>query len=124
MIPLDCMPDITVNFPPSPQNSADSTPECRLSRPPVQYLPMPSANTSATSVLKKASIFSGLNEQEFAFLAARAVQRGFSAGKLIFSEGEPCTELYVVQAGTGGREQARSTVRLGGSVADLPVFDG
>jgi len=69
------MPDITVNFLASPQDSANSTSECRLSRPPVQYLPMPSANTSAASVFKKGSIFAGLSEQEFGLLAVRMVQR-------------------------------------------------
>ena len=93
---------------------------------------MPSANASAASILKNVPIFSSLSESEFAFLTARVVQRKFSAGELIFGEGEPCAGLYVVEAGNvrifkssaGGREQVLSIDGPGGSIAELPVFDG
>src|SRR5271157_5354211 len=94
---------------------------------------MPADKDSAPlSVLKKVTLFSGLSEQEFAFLTARLVQRNFSAGQLIFSEGDACTGLYVVQSGNvrifksspGGREQVLSIEGPGSSIAELPVFDG
>jgi CRP/FNR family transcriptional regulator, cyclic AMP receptor protein len=82
--------------------------------------------------LTKTPIFSGLTESELAFLVQRAVPRHFSAGETVFSEGEPCAGLYVVESGqirifkssAGGREQVLSIDGPGSSVAELPVFDG
>jgi len=82
--------------------------------------------------LAKVPIFSGLTESELGFLAQRAVPRHFFAGETVFSEGEPCAGLYVVESGhirifkssAGGREQVLSIDGPGCSVAELPVFDG
>ena len=87
---------------------------------------------SASSTLAKVGLFVGLSEPELAFLAQRAVPRKFSAGEIVFSEGDPCTGMYVVESGhirifktsAGGREQVLSIDGPGGSVAELPVFDG
>ncbi len=84
------------------------------------------------SILGKVAIFSGLSEQEFAFLIPRLVQRRFQAGELVFSEGDACTGLFVVQSGNvrifkssaGGREQVLTIDGPGSSIAELPVFDG
>jgi CRP/FNR family transcriptional regulator len=84
------------------------------------------------SILQKVPIFSSLSEQEFAFLAPRLMQRKFQAGELIFSEGDVCAGLYVIQAGNvrifkssaGGREQVLAIDGPGNSIAELPVFDG
>ncbi|MGB8769758.1 MAG: Crp/Fnr family transcriptional regulator [Candidatus Korobacteraceae bacterium] len=89
-------------------------------------------DTALLSVLKRVPIFSSLSEQEFAFLAPRLVQRNFKVGQLIFSEGDACAGLYVVQAGNvrifkssaGGREQVLTIDGPGNSIAELPVFDG
>lgn len=86
----------------------------------------------ALSLLKQVPVFSSLSDQEFSFLTARLVQRQFSAGELIFGEGEPCAGLYVVQTGNvrifkssaGGREQVLAIDGPGSSIAELPVFDG
>src|SRR5580704_10864967 len=86
----------------------------------------------AVAILKKVAIFSGLTEQEFAFLTAHVVPRKCSAGELIFGEAEPCTGLYVIESGnvrifkssTSGREQVLSIDGPGSSIAELPVFDG
>ena len=82
--------------------------------------------------LAKVPIFSGLTESELAFLAQRAVPRRFSPGETVFSEGQPCAGLYVVESGhvrifkssASGREQVLSIDGPGSSVAELPVFDG
>jgi len=82
--------------------------------------------------LSRVAIFSGLNEPELAYLASHAVSRRFSAGETVFSEGELCAGLYVVESGhlrifkssAGGREQVLSIEGPGSSVAELPVFDG
>jgi len=60
------------------------------------------------------------------------VPRQFNVGELIFSEGDPCQGLYVIESGevkifttsASGREQVLTIERPGSSVAELPVFDG
>lgn len=87
---------------------------------------------NAAKTLAQVALFAGLSETELTFLAQRAVPRKFSAGEIVFSEGDPCTGMYVVESGhirifktsTGGREQVLSIDGPGGSVAELPVFDG
>ena len=93
---------------------------------------MQGAELTPASILRKVPIFSGLTENELAFICQRAVPRRYTAGQIVFSEGEPCTGLYVVAAGhvrifkssPGGREQVLSIDGPGGSIAELPVFDG
>jgi CRP/FNR family cyclic AMP-dependent transcriptional regulator len=66
------------------------------------------------------------------FLAQRAVRRQYSAGEVVYGEGEPCSGLYVVEAGhirifkssPSGREQVLSIDGPGSSIAEIPVFDG
>ncbi len=91
-----------------------------------------SASASSFSILERVPIFSVLTEPEFAFLTSHVVQRKFSAGELIFAEAEPCSGLYVIESGNvrifksspGGREQVLAIDGPGGSIAELPVFDG
>ena len=93
---------------------------------------MPDLKSSAAKTLAQVNLFAGLSEAELAFLAQRAVARKFSAGEIVFSEDDPCTGMYVVESGhirifktsPGGREQVLSIEGPGGSVAELPVFDG
>jgi len=94
---------------------------------------MPAVKLNSTlSVLQSVPLFSSLSESEFAFLNARAVQKKFSGGEMIFTEAEPCLGLYVVESGSvrifkssaGGREQVLSIDGPGSSVAEIPVFDG
>lgn len=88
--------------------------------------------TAPVATLKRVPIFSGLSEQEFAFLTSHLLPRKYSAGEMIFGEGDPCAGLYVVQTGNvrifkssaGGREQVLSIEGPGSSIAELPVFDG
>jgi CRP/FNR family transcriptional regulator, cyclic AMP receptor protein len=92
---------------------------------------VPESTTTTAQILRKVPIFSGLEEDELGFLAQRAVQRHYSAGEIVFSEGEPCSGLYVVESGhvrifkssVSGREQVLSIDGPGSSVAELPVFD-
>lgn len=93
---------------------------------------MPERGADELAVLRRVPIFSGLSEPEFAFLTRRLVQKKFQAGELIFSEGDRCAGLYVIQAGNvrifkssaGGREQVLAIEGPGNSIAELPVFDG
>lgn len=87
---------------------------------------------NADALLKRVPLFTSLSEQEFAFLTSHLVQRKYSSGELIFSEGDPCAGLFVVRGGNvrifkssaGGREQVLSIDGPGSSIAELPVFDG
>ncbi len=82
--------------------------------------------------MAKVPIFAGLTDSELDFLVDRAVTRRCSPGELIFGEGEPCSGLYVVERGhvrifkssSSGREQVLSIDGPGGSIAEVPVFDG
>ena len=93
---------------------------------------VPQTKLSATAVLAQTAVFSGLTENELKFLAQRAVFRQFSPGEIVFSEGEPCAGMYVVESGhvriykssASGREQVLNIEGPGSSVAELPVFDG
>jgi CRP/FNR family transcriptional regulator len=83
------------------------------------------------AALKRVPLFADLSDKELNFLAGRAVPHHFDPGKVIFSEGEPCEGLYVIESGAvkvytvsaGGREQVLTIEGPGGSVAELPVFD-
>ena len=84
------------------------------------------------SILEKTALFSNLSREEIQTLAARTVRKLFSAGELLFSEGEPCSGLHIIARGkvrifktsVNGREQVLAVNVLGESVAELPVFDG
>lgn len=86
----------------------------------------------ALEILQRVGIFADLSPTELQFLAERAVPRDYAPGELIFSEGEMCTGLFVVEKGhvrifkssPSGREQVLSIEGPGGSIAELPVFDG
>jgi CRP/FNR family transcriptional regulator len=94
--------------------------------------PVPDSASTIGQTLAKVPIFSGLEENELAFLAQRAVRRHYSVGEIIYGEGGPCLGLYVVEAGhvrifkssSSGREQVLSIDGPGSSIAELPVFDG
>ena len=93
---------------------------------------MKEQGTNAAKTLAQAGLFTGLSDAELTFLAQRAVPRKFSGGEIVFSEGDPCAGMYVVESGhvrifktsPGGREQVLSIDGPGGSIAELPVFDG
>ena len=88
--------------------------------------------TDHAQVLARVPLFSGLTEAELGYLVERAVPRHYSPGEMVFSEGEPCAGLYVVERGhirifktsAAGREQVLTIDGPGSSVAEIPVFDG
>jgi CRP-like cAMP-binding protein len=87
---------------------------------------------SAAELFRRVPILAGLSETELQFLVERAVPRTYAKGELVFSEGEPCAGLFVIESGRlrifksspGGREQVLTVEGPGSSVAELPVFDG
>lgn len=88
--------------------------------------------TNLASVLEKTALLSSLSQPELQLLASRTVRKLFSAGELLFSEGEPCSGLHIIARGkvrifktsANGREQVLAVNVPGESVAELPVFDG
>jgi len=84
------------------------------------------------AVLARTPLLATLSSAELHNLAARTVRKLFSAGELIFSEGEPCNGLHIIARGKvrifktslSGREQVLAVNNPGESVAELPVFDG
>jgi len=86
----------------------------------------------ALEILRRVQIFNGLTATELQFLAERAVPRKYSKGELLFTEGEPCTGLFVIESGRvrifksspNGREQILAVEGPGSSIAELPLFDG
>lgn len=90
------------------------------------------ASAQAAETFRRVPIFADLSPAELQFLAERAVMREYQPGAMIFTEGETCTGLFVVDQGhvrifkssAGGREQVLAVEGPGSSVAELPVFDG
>jgi CRP/FNR family transcriptional regulator len=84
------------------------------------------------AILARTPLLATLSAAELQNLASRTVRKLFSAGELIFSEGEPCNGLHIIARGkvrifktsVSGREQVLAVNNPGESVAELPVFDG
>jgi CRP/FNR family transcriptional regulator len=82
--------------------------------------------------LAQAQLLSELSETELAFLVPRVVRRRFGVSELIFSEGDACPGLWVIESGlvkifkssASGREQVLAIDGPGHTIAELPVFDG
>ena len=93
---------------------------------------MTSQRLDLAAVLARTPLLAGLSQPELDTLAARTVRKLFSAGELIFSEGERCNGLHIIVRGkvrifktsANGREQVLALNVPGESVAELPVFDG
>ncbi|HUB34280.1 MAG TPA: Crp/Fnr family transcriptional regulator [Bryobacteraceae bacterium] len=83
-------------------------------------------------LLAKLPIFSGLTDAELGYAAERVAPRQYAPGEIVFTEGQPCAGLYVVERGhirvfktsAAGREQVLTIDGPGSSVAEIPVFDG
>jgi CRP-like cAMP-binding protein len=93
--------------------------------------PMPDPG-NLVSALGAASLFSNLSPEELRLLAGHAVRKSYTQGELLFSEGDACKGLHIIVSGKlrifksspSGREQVLAVEGPGGSVAELPVFDG
>lgn len=93
---------------------------------------MTRSTPSVADVLKRTALFSALSDAELQSLATRTLIRAYAAGEPLFFEGASCEGLYIVAKGrvrifktsAGGREQVLAIEGPGGSIAELPVFDG
>lgn len=87
---------------------------------------------SIPALLRRLPIFSQLDDVAIERLAQRCVARSVSAGHLLFTAGEVCRGLYIVEHGSvrifrtspEGREQVLHIEGAGRPVAELPLFDG
>ena len=84
------------------------------------------------SLLRQIPLFARFSDDTRARLAARCLTRTYGAGSLLFTTGEPCRGLYIVESGRvrifrtspAGREQVLHTEGPGRPVAELPLLDG
>lgn len=84
------------------------------------------------ALLRQLPIFSELDEVALGRLAERCVARTVAAGHVLFTAGEACRGLYVVERGRvrifrtspEGKEQVLHIESAGRAVAELPLFDG
>ncbi len=77
------------------------------------------------------SLFEGIGAAGRRELAARAVQRRFGAGEVLYTQGSPARGLFVilegrvrVMRGTRGRPHLLHEEGPGGTLGEVPLFDG
>ncbi len=82
--------------------------------------------------LVKTPFFAQLSPQSLHFLTQQVVRRHLEPGEVIFSEGQACDGLFVVEAGLvklykvskDGREQVLATHGPGQTLSELSMIDG
>jgi CRP-like cAMP-binding protein len=82
--------------------------------------------------LRRLPLFTDLSDQELGLIAQNVTRLRYEEGARIFSEGDSCRELLIVEEGTvriiksapDGRQQLIGLERYGNSLAEVPVFDG
>lgn len=94
---------------------------------------------SRIALLRRSALLACLTESELANLGSRTQLQTYSAGQVIFLEGEPCLGLCIVEAGRirlftnvsgieegydRGREQTIGLMGPGATFAEVPAFDG
>jgi CRP/FNR family transcriptional regulator, cyclic AMP receptor protein len=83
-------------------------------------------------LLHRIPLFAELQDEALAELARRCVMRDVPAGTVLFTTGEECRGLYMIESGRvriyrtdpTGREQVMHIEGPGRTVAELPLFDG
>ena len=93
---------------------------------------MPAQLSSLVATLRRLPLFTDLSEAELDLVARGVTTRRYGSGDIIFSEGEACHELFLVQEGSvrlfktaaNGRQQLLGIERAGNSLAEIPIFDG
>lgn len=87
--------------------------------------------TDPKVILGRVALFADLSEPELDAISRRVSRRSLLGGETLFSEGDACQGLFVIESGAvriyktapSGREQVLAIERPGGIVAELPVFD-
>ncbi len=83
-------------------------------------------------VFKQIPLFATLAPREVAALAARAVEKRYAPGEVLFYEGEPSSGIFLLGQGSvkifktsaTGREVMLAIETAPSSVAEVPIFDG
>lgn len=91
-----------------------------------------SASPGAFQILAHVPLLSSLGAEALERLAQRSVSKSYPAGRVLFTTGEPCRGLFVVESGKvriyrtnpAGREQVLHNEGPGKAVAELPLIDG
>lgn len=100
--------------------------------PPSRISSVRGSTSNVLPTLQRTPLFAELETDELAYIAERAIVRHFRPGQLVFSEGDPCPGLWIIESGRvrifkssrSGRELVLAVEGPGRSVAELPVFDG
>src|SRR5687768_6451844 len=108
-----------------------STPGFMLSPRSVREDTMIISNMDKIAALRRAMLFSELDDTALRSIAERAVTRYFRKDEVLFIAGEKAEGLYVIVSGSvrafrdsvDGREQVIHVERAGGTVAEVPMFD-
>lgn len=87
---------------------------------------------NSEDTLRRVAFFAILPSAELRSLAMHCAVRRLGKDEMLFSEGDACEGLFVVQSGAikvfkmadSGREQVLGIDRAGSTVAELPLFDG
>ncbi len=85
-----------------------------------------------SSLLRQIPLFAGFDEAALHRLAARSVTRTYPPGHVLFTTGETCRGLYILESGhvrifrtsPTGREQVLHSEGPGRAIAELPLLDG
>jgi len=98
----------------------------------VQPASIQPAQDSLKATLRRLPLFTDLSEDELQLIARQVTVHRYGDGATIFSEGDACRELLLVQQGAvrifktaaNGRQQLIGIERPGSSLAEVPIFDG
>ena len=90
------------------------------------------ASLDAVETLRRVPFFAVLSPGELEGLASHCVAKRLKQSEILFSEGDACDGLFVIQSGAikmfkmaeTGREQVLVIERAGSTVGELPMFDG
>jgi CRP/FNR family transcriptional regulator len=86
----------------------------------------------AIATLRRVPLFTELSDQQLGAIAERAARKRYERSSTVFSEGDVCAELLIVEEGSvkllksaaNGRQQLIEIERPGNTLAEVPVFDG
>jgi CRP/FNR family transcriptional regulator len=84
------------------------------------------------TTLRRVPLFAELSDLQLEAVAERTMRKRYERHAIVFSEGDVCGELLIVEEGSvkllksaaNGRQQLMGIERTGNSLAEVPVFDG
>jgi len=91
-----------------------------------------STKSPLLELLHRMPLFAELHDDALQQLASRCITKPAPAGHVLFTTGEECRGLYIIESGRvriyrtdpAGREQVLHIEGPGRTVAELPIFDG